>query len=350
VSGRRAPQARPAGAPGWLAGVSGPLAGMLGTSAARGLALAGASVALLAGAASLAGCGLGAGSAPSAVQLLVTRDFGAQTVREVHAPRIAGEETVMSLLIRNAPGVQTRYSGGFVQSIKGLSGGSEGGHPQDWFYYVNGIQAPKGAAATTVKAGDHIWWDLHDWSQTEDVPAVVGSFPEPFLNGIGGRRLPVLIECEAVGGYACRTIDERLRTLGIPAAIAAPNATPASQTLRVLVGTLKTLERDPAGEILSEGPRASGVYVRFPAGGGSLELLGPNGATARTLYSDSGLIAATRHEEEAPVWLVGGTDEAGVDLAARSFGEASLQRRFAVAVSGGSPSPIALPAATSPVP
>ena len=82
-----------------------------------------------------------------------------------------------------------------MQSINGLSGGEEGGQPVDWFYYVNGVQATKGAAATDVHPGDQIWWDRHDWSQAEDIPAVVGSFPEPFLNGFGGKRYPVRVEC-----------------------------------------------------------------------------------------------------------------------------------------------------------
>ena len=126
----------------------------------------------------------------------------------------------MSLLMRNAT-VSTRYGGGFVQSIDGSAGGRSGGQPVDWFYYVNGVEAPKGAAATNVHPGDHIWWDLHDWSQTDDVPAVVGSFPEPFLNGIDGKRLPVRVECAAVSGDACRTVSSRLRALGVPAALAA---------------------------------------------------------------------------------------------------------------------------------
>jgi hypothetical protein len=107
--------------------------------------------------------------------------------------------------MRNAH-VSSRYAGGFVESVNGLAGGSEHGAPVDWFYFVNGVQAPKGAAATTVHPGDHVWWDLHDWSQTEQVPAVVGSFPEPFLNGLEGKRLPVRIECEAA---AVRVPDRR---------------------------------------------------------------------------------------------------------------------------------------------
>ena len=146
-------------------------------------------------AATLAGCGLGAGKAPGGVQLTVTRDFGAHVLGRAGAPQVKGAETVMSLLVRNEK-VTTKYGGGFVEDINGLSGGQEaGGDPLDWFYYVNGIEAPKGAAATNVHPGDHVWWDLHDWSQTDDVPAVVGSFPEPFLNGVEGKRLPVRVEC-----------------------------------------------------------------------------------------------------------------------------------------------------------
>lgn len=96
------------------------------------------SLGALLGAAALVGCGLGAGPAPTAVQLLVTRDFGGHVLHQTGAPKVSGQETVMSLLMRNYQ-VGTRYSGGFVQSIDGLSGGQEASRPVDWFYYVNGV-------------------------------------------------------------------------------------------------------------------------------------------------------------------------------------------------------------------
>jgi uncharacterized protein DUF4430 len=279
----------------------------------------------------LSGCGLGAGPAPSAVHLTVTRDFGAVLERSFGTPRVRGQETVMSLLMRNAT-VSTRYSGGFVQSIDGLAGGQEGGQPVDWFYYVNGVEAPQGAAATNVHAGDHIWWDHHDWSQTDSVPAVVGSFPEPFLNGLNGERLPVRVECAAVSGYACRTVTARLRAAGVPAAIAAiGSGGGASQTLRVAVAPWIAVEGDPSVHGIERGPSASGVYARFSADGTTLTLLDENGHTTRTLGAGAGLIAATRRGEEAPVWVVTGTDPAGVNAAASAFDETALENRFAVA-------------------
>jgi hypothetical protein len=301
------------------------------------------SVALALGLASLllVGCGLGAGPAPTAVQLTVSRDFGAQLVRSFGAPRVRGQETVMSLLLRNVS-VGTRYGGGFVQSIDGLSSGQEGGAPVDWFYYVNGVEATKGAAATNVHPGDHIWWDRHNWSQTDDVPAVVGSFPEPFLNGIEGKRLPVRVECADVGGYACRTVTASLRAAGVPAAIAAIGGGGGeTQTLRVAVAPWIYVEGEPGVQGIERGPAASGVYARFSANGSTLTLLDEDGHAEQTLGAGAGLIAATRSGESAPEWVVTGTNAAGVSRAASAFDVASLKDRFAVAVS---PAGVVLPA------
>ena len=304
---------------------------LLASAAAAGLALA------------ALGCGLGAGRAPSAVQLLVTRDFGARALRLDRAPHVAGQETVMSLLLRNHR-VGTRYGGGFVQSIDGLAGGQEGGHSVDWFYYVNGVEARKGAAATNVNAGDHIWWDRHDWSATNDVPAVVGSFPEPFLNGIEGKRLPVRVECADVEGFPCHAVVQRLRALGVPAAIAGLGSAGEIASIRVLVAPWRQIAGgvggDPAIESIARGPRASGVYAVFSQDGSSLTLQDQDGAAVRTLGAGAGLIAATRSGEDAPVWVVTGTDAAGLQEAASDFSAKQLDDRFAVAVAGGQAIPL----------
>ncbi|HEY2718863.1 MAG TPA: DUF4430 domain-containing protein [Solirubrobacteraceae bacterium] len=308
-----------------------------GTGAAkrRGQLLAGSLVALAALALLVSGCGLGAGKAPGGVQLLVTRDFGASTVRSWSAPQARGQETVMSLLTRNAT-VVTRYAGGFVQSIDGLAGGREGGQPVDWFYYVNGVEAAKGAAGTNVHPGDRVWWDRHDWSQTDDVPAVVGSFPEPFLNGLEGKRLPVRVECTSAVQQACKAVTKALRAQSVPAAVSAlGGGAGALHTLRVAVGSWRELSSEPVLRELQAGPRASGVYARFASAGRTLALLDPDGRTAQTLAAGAGLIAATRSGEESPVWVVTGTDAAGVDGAARAFGASALHDRFAVAVAQG---------------
>jgi hypothetical protein len=287
----------------------------------------------------LAACGLGAGHTPGAVQLSVTRDFGARVVPREGALQVRGQETAMSLLMRNYR-VTTRYGGGFVQSVDGLAGDDTGAHPVDWFYYVNGVQAPKGAAATDVQAGDHVWWDRHDWSQTADVPAVVGSYPEPFLDGLSGKRYPLRLECAQVSGAACKAVRARLGALGVPVALAGISGPAAPQTLRVLVGAWPALSGALGPRGIQNGPRASGVYARFSADGRTLTPLDQDGARQAPLGAGTGLVAATREGEDAPIWVVTGTDEAGVALAARSFGRAGLAGRFAVAFAGGRAIPL----------
>jgi Domain of unknown function (DUF4430) len=291
----------------------------------------GACLAVAVAGVAISGCGLGAGPAPGGVHLTVTRDFGATTLHAWSAPSVRGQETVMSLLVRNAA-VGTRFGGGFVQSIDGVAGGREKGAPFDWFYYVNGVEAPLGAASTRVHSGDHVWWDRHDWSQTEHVPAVVGSFPEPFLNGIGGKRLPVRVECADVPGRACRAVTATLRAAGVPAAVAALGSGVDAKTLRVMVAPWAMLKLEPAAGSLQRGPATSGVYSRFSADGKSLTLLDGDGRAVSAIGAGAGLIAATAREESAPVWMVTGTDATGVQYAASTFGQRALQNRFAVAV------------------
>jgi hypothetical protein len=275
----------------------------------------------------------------------VSEDFGAHVLGTSSAPRIEGQETVMSLLTRNYK-VTTRYGGGFVESVNGHSGGTGGGEPSDWFYYVNGVEAPKGAAETNVQAGDRIWWDLHNWSQTDEIPAVVGSYPEPFVNGIEGKRYPLREECAEPSGAACATVRKRLTAVGVPVALAAVSSEEDQLTLRVVVGPYSALGDSLSVHDVGAGPRYSGVYVRFSGDGATLMLLDGSGRTVRTLGAGAGLVAATRYGEQAPVWLITGTNTAGVNLAANALSESALRNRFALALGpSGAAQPV--PAAES---
>jgi Domain of unknown function (DUF4430) len=291
--------------------------------------------AVLAAVALASGCGLGAGKGTQDVQVVVTRDFGTSRVGQAGATKAAGGETVMRFLQRHFR-VTTRFGGGFVQSIDGLAGSRGGDPPLDWFYYVNGIEAGVGAADTRLHAGDRVWWDRHDWGAAMRVPAVVGSFPEPFRSGSGGKRYPVRIECAHVGDAACDAARDRLRASGVPdAAVAGVGGTAGRDLLRVLVGPWRALRGDPALQQLQHGPSASGVYARPAASGASIAVLDVRGRTVGTLGAGAGLVAATRLGDQQPTWAVTGVDEAGALGAARALGERSLRDRFAAAVSGG---------------
>lgn len=298
-------------------------------------ALIGGAVALCA---ALSGCGLGAGATPHNVTLTITDGFGARVVTQSATPSVSGQETVMQLLMRNAA-VTTRYGGGFVQSINGLAGDPGAAHPLGWFYYVNGVEAPMGAAATDLNAGDRVWWDRHDWSATNDVPAVVGSYPAPFVGGIAGKHYPITVYCATPGNDACQTVAARLQAEG-QLVVFGTLGTDEPDTLRVLVGPWTALRIDPAAVYLQQGPGTSGVYARFPASGNELQLLNAQGQVVRTASAGTGLIAADAIPQEVPTWLVTGTDNAGVDAAAHALDAATLRNRFAVALVAGEPVPV----------
>jgi hypothetical protein len=297
----------------------------------------------IAAAVALAGCGLGAGKGTSGVTVSVTRDFGTASVGSIADGHVAGSQTVMRLLERSFK-VTTRYGGGFVESIAGLSGSSA---RRDWFYYVNGIEAAEGAAGTSVHRGDRIWWDLHDWSATDSIPAVVGSFPEPFLHGTGGRRLPTTLACGSDAGAACKSVAAEFHAIDVAAPTALIGTGSGSDSLAVVVGTWRDLHGELAATLVEHGPASSGVYARFTSpGGSSLQLLNPRGQVVRTLGAGAGLIAATGQSTTGTVWMITGTNVAGVSAAAAAFTPARLRGHFALAVQGADDLPVPLEAAS----
>ena len=118
-------------------------------------------------------------------------------------------------VLQGAYDVKTRYGGGFVQEIDGMAGGRADGRRADWFYYVNGIEAPIGAAERRLSAGERVWWDHHTWEAAQRIPAVVGSFPEPFATGLEGKRFPVKLVCAGDAERSCDEVTTRLTTAGV---------------------------------------------------------------------------------------------------------------------------------------
>jgi hypothetical protein len=113
--------------------------------------------------------------------LWITRDRG-QHVLLVRTVK-AGQTAMQAL--QGAVKVQTRYGGRYVQAIDGVSGDLSA--RRDWFYFVNGYEADRGAADYKLRPGDVEWWDYRSWTHAIHVPVVVGAFPEPFLHGYDGK-------------------------------------------------------------------------------------------------------------------------------------------------------------------
>jgi hypothetical protein len=134
-----------------------------------------------------AGCAEKAKPAPPperpAARVVISHDFGTARVREA---RVAPDQSVLTAL-QSAARVASKN--GFVEGIDGHRGSLSG--QRDWLYFVNGVQADVGAAEYVLRAGDVAWWDLRSWRGYMHVPAVVGSWPEPFVHGYG-RRPPAV--------------------------------------------------------------------------------------------------------------------------------------------------------------
>lgn len=296
-----------------------------------------AAAALLIAALAVAGCGLGPGAGLGAVELTVTRDYGNHSALRT-TDRVTESDTVMRVLDRNAR-ISTRYGGRFVQSIDGVEGNEQHGHRYDWFFYVNGIESTVGATEQALRGGDVVWWDYRDWHATIHVPAVVGSWPQPFTGGYDGRPAPVAVEC-LDGGAACRRVRIRLQQAGAPMGQGAVKG-----AVKVLVGPWEKLRADPAAAQVDEGVAVSGVFAEFRSDSGGTELWGLDeaGNAVRRFGPDAGLVAATRRYEGPPVWVVTGTTPQGVMAAAGSLDAADLRDHYAVAVEGGEDTPLPLP-------
>jgi hypothetical protein len=134
--------------------------------------------------AALSGCG---GEDGGTATLWITSDKGAHLILEREVP--AGL-TAMQALDRGAK-ITTRYAGRYVQSINGIEGSISA--RSDWFYFINGYEADRSAAEYRLRDGDVEWWDFRSWRTRMREPVVVGAFPEPFVHGFGGRRLPARV-------------------------------------------------------------------------------------------------------------------------------------------------------------
>jgi Domain of unknown function (DUF4430) len=283
-----------------------------------------------------AGCGFGPGeSSEGEATIRVTRDYGSEPMVDASVDDPTESDTVIRALDQEAD-ITTRYGGGFVQSIEGLAGGVEGGRSFDWFFYVNGIESPVGAADVALHGGDRIWWDYHDWTDVMRVPVVVGSWPEPLAQAAAGEdRMPVRVEC-ADRQSTCDDVVEHLAAEGVAAGVKDFEKAheTSRETVRVLVGPWGKLETDPVAGLVDRGPGQSGVFASFERreSGWALSVLGPDTEPADRIGAHAGLVAAVREGEEPPTVLVAGTDRAGVESAVKVLDPEDLRDHYALAV------------------
>ena len=163
-------------------------------------------------------------------------------------------------------------------------------------------------------------------ARRSDVRAVVGAFPEPFVSGVDGKRLPVRLDCADDAAKVCDEVADRLADEGIKSGRSAVGGlrrrgraarSRSGRWARACGATPRCAgsRRARASRASTRSPRRTGARSRCST---------PRARRVRTLGPGGGLIAATRLDGEAPTWVVTGTDAAGVAAAA-----AQLQRGHA---------------------
>jgi hypothetical protein len=307
----------------------------------RGTAVA---ITLLFAALAAAGCGLGPGPDVGSVELTVTREFGREQVlrRSLEAKE---SDTVMRATEGSAD-VQTRFGGGFVHSINGVAEGERGGDPYDWFFFVDGVESPVGAADVSLKGDERVWWDYRNWSATNHVPAVVGSWPAPFAAGVEGKRYSVRLECLGApstchaAGLALEGAGADVSLVAVPTLGQGEGRSVATHgpVIRVLVGPWDHLRQDPAAQLVESGPAESGIYGEFK--GNDLVALDEDGNQTHDFGPAAGLVAATSRYGGPPIWLVTGGTTAAVREAADALDEQHLRDHYAVAIEHGQATPL----------
>jgi hypothetical protein len=218
---------------------------------------------LAVGAALVAGCGaeqqLDSGSGETAT-LWVTRDRGSEVLIEA---QVAAGQTVLQALHGQAD-VETRHGGRFVQAIDGLAGSLADG--RDWFFFVNGLAADRGASEYRLRPGEVAWWDYRRWAGEDEVHAVVGAFPEPFVHGYDGEVRAAVVTFERPDQEdAARSLA---RVIGAERVVRAGRAPPDANVLALADGPERftaTAEHGVHGPVRFELAGDAAALARNPA-------------------------------------------------------------------------------------
>jgi Domain of unknown function (DUF4430) len=246
-------------------------------------------------------------AAPSA-ELLVTAAYGDEVLRN---ERVAPGQSVLAAL-EGVADVRTSYGGRFVEAIDGRAGSAD--HAEDWLYFVNGVEAPLGAAEWPIRDGDQIWWDYRRWRRYANVPAVVGAWPEPFVHGPRGAAPTVAAD---------PPLASVLRAAGSALADTAPN--------RVLVGADSDLRaRDPDWRRAASDPAAAGLTAWIESGG--VAVWNADRETEDPSSAGTAVAVATATAAGGVLFVVTGVDAAAAASAADTIAAdpGVLAHRYAV--------------------
>lgn len=212
--------------------------------------------------------------------------------------------------------------------------------------YLNGLLPALGEAELAYP-GDRVGWVPRDVADTGATPsAVVGLFPAPFTTRFTAKRrfYPVRIQCADVRSAACDATEQSLLEEDVRVTTSNLSDQASRGVVRLVVGPWATIRgsfvQGRLGDALAiEQPgERNGYGVSIDAKGTAIEqgaVFGEAAGAAAPRGPGTGLIFALRDSLGLPVWIVTGTDEAGVTAAASSLTKAALAGRVAAIIPAG---------------
>jgi hypothetical protein len=271
------------------------------------------------------------------VRVVATRNFGQELMFD-EMLEVLPDASAMSALMKVAE-VETTYGGGFVNAINDVRSGYTGKEKTktDWFIYVNGIRSNTGALDYKLRDGDTQHWDFHNWSFHHFIPAIMGDFPEPFRHGYGGNIRSTIIAYADSLKEDAENLERRLTQLGV-SNVSAKRTDELSENEKessnlILLGTMDNAFISE----LNQNWKRLGFFTYFE--NGNLVVLDAEGEVAAKYSSGAGLIQATQNPWnpngigacENVLWMVSGTDEAGVKDALDALVNHHIELQYACA-------------------
>lgn len=279
--------------------------------------------------------------AHAAVRVVATQDFGRQLMFDQTVELTPGTPAIEAL--QQVAAVETAYGGGFVNAIDSVRSGFGQGLTRDWFVYFNGIAAGAGALNYGCQDGDVQSWDFHDWAFRMFVPALVGSFPEPFLHGYHGDIRPTVVVYDDGFNAQAAALEAALAGRGV-ADLSVKHVTELtgddrSHSNLIIIGTS---ECSLLAELNAAWDRL-GFFVHFEDG--VMVAYDVTGNVGATYGPGTGLLQATQNPWnpkgtaacENVAWMVSGTDRSGVEGAVDALVTCPEELRYACAavIAGG---------------
>lgn len=279
----------------------------------------------------------------TSVKVVVTTDFSKEVLLEQTIEIEPGTSAIDAL--KMVAKVETKYGGGFINAINGISSEYEGTRKEkkDWFLFINGISSNVGAKDYILRDGDIEHWDFRDWSYRQFIPAIIGDFPQPLLGGYQNKVKPTVIVYGDRFEESARSLVEKLNELGVKETSVQNfgQLTEKSQEQSNLI-LLGTKDEELISE-LNDNYNKLGFYAYFDQE--KLVVLDARGEVVSEYVAGSGLIQATQNpwnpkgigSGESVVWVVSGTDEDGVKNAIQALTSryADFQYAYAVVITEG---------------